>query len=415
MSDARSKLDTEVSSKCDSNLNNVDISRKKCKRAICKRCKRPTPAACICHSLPNEPLPMFRKCRVIILQHPHECRRKNRSLPVIELCLGNVNEDNESINYFDRNRKMKDFNLRIVTGRRLGENTPKDVMQLISKPNTLLIYPSENAITLQEGLELLKKRRRQIETERKRNKRAKENESLMIKNEDGANCYRMVKTRAIGNNIDGQSDIFEDFDPKITLIFIDATWKYAKEMEKKNTSLKLWPDDLIRIRLCPPSESCIMEEKRNLLHFLTLGQNEIGKQMQSHSFSMAKSHSYTNSDCENITFKNNDIFVPNDYTPRRFDIRTPPSEEHLSTAECIAWVVSAIEEDNGFVYKTLMRPLDYMVKLWREFGSKGTKSCNDSSKNESAKQRIKSGSAENDDNNMELTKKKRKRQKLFQD
>jgi len=51
---------------------------------------------------------------------------------------------------------------------------------------------------------------------------------------------------------------------------------------------------------------------------------------------------------------------------RRFNIRTPPSPEHLSTAECLAWVASKVEED-PIIYDTLMKPLDSMVQKWRSF------------------------------------------------
>ena len=52
--------------------------------------------------------------------------------------------------------------------------------------------------------------------------------------------------------------------------------------------------------------------------------------------------------------------------PKRFDIRTPPSPEHLSTAECLALVVSRVE-DNPEIYETIMKPLDLMVSQWHAF------------------------------------------------
>ena len=51
--------------------------------------------------------------------------------------------------------------------------------------------------------------------------------------------------------------------------------------------------------------------------------------------------------------------------PRRFDIRTPPSPCHLSTAECLAWVVARVEDDPT-LYDTFMKPLDCMVQKWRD-------------------------------------------------
>lgn len=60
------------------------------------------------------------------------------------------------------------------------------------------------------------------------------------------------------------------------------------------------------------------------------------------------------------------------FKPRRFDIRTPPTDQHLSTAECLAFVLSRIEEDNKhtIIYDTIMRPLDLMVQQWHSFSDR---------------------------------------------
>ena len=59
----------------------------KSKRPICQGCNFP-PMTCICPSLPAQPLyPLFQRCRIVVLQHPHELRKKNRSLPLVDLCL----------------------------------------------------------------------------------------------------------------------------------------------------------------------------------------------------------------------------------------------------------------------------------------------------------------------------------------
>ena len=61
------------------------------------------------------------------------------------------------------------------------------------------------------------------------------------------------------------------------------------------------------------------------------------------------------------------------FEPRRFDIRTPPTEQHLSTAECVAFVLSRIEDDNHLIYHTIMKPLDLMVQQWHSFSDRNTK------------------------------------------
>jgi len=91
--------------------------------------------------------------------------------------------------------------------------------------------------------------------------------------------------------------------PGSTLLFLDATWDHAKEM------VRTLPKDLPRV---------------------SLKISELGP-----------------------------LFVP-----RRFDIRTPPTEECLSTGECIAWAVDAMEGAQGALAATLLRPLDRMVSIW---------------------------------------------------
>lgn len=224
------------------------------KRSICSKCVKPT-NACLCASLPLLPIEL-KRCRVVVLQHPHEQRRKNRSLPLVELCL----------------RKE---DLHVVVARRLGEEVDPRVTKMISE-NAILLFPSKDATTLKEGLEELRSRPSKEEKEEK-----------------------LVQSKE-----------------KITLVFLDATWKFALEMEKINTRLDLWPKDLVRAELSP-REGAVE-------------------------------------------------FQPSTYAPRRFDIRTPPSDSHLSTAECIAWVVSIVEEDE-MIYETLVKPLDCMAKQWRDF------------------------------------------------
>ncbi len=92
-------------------------------------------------------------------------------------------------------------------------------------------------------------------------------------------------------------------------------------MEFANVQHKLYPEGLIRVKIHPSDHSQESEEIR-----------------------------------------------PASYQPRRFDIRTPPSDDHLSTAECIAWITSVVEEDPT-LYDRLMKPLDLMVEKWHSFAA----------------------------------------------
>ena len=152
----------------------------------------------------------------------------------------------------------------------------------------MLVYPTSDAVSVEEGLAELR-RRQQL-------KRVQDKDGNSSKKESEDECYRMVN-----------------------LIFIDATWKHAKEMMDANTSRSFWPEDMVKVKL----------------------------------------------DARNIKRK----YPAFNFLPKRFDIRTPPTPDHLSTAECIAMVVSIVEEDVAF-YDTITYALDYMVDRWHSFFNK---------------------------------------------
>jgi DTW domain-containing protein YfiP len=244
-----------------SNVNSSSSSgNSKRKRSICTRCDRPAPSACICAALPDDRIHL-QKCRCLVLQHPHEVRRKNRSLPLVEYCL-----DAES--------------LAVTVGRRFGSTTDESVLKLLKEPPSeengtpnpvWLFYPGPDAISLSQALK--------------------------------------------------QHKSSEHDNGRVTLIFLDATWKYAKEMHQANTQNKQYPDHMVRVQL-------------------------------------------SEADLENVT-------------PRRFDIRTPLSDEHLSTAECLAWTIAQVEE-NQESYDIIMKPLDLMVSMWNSFADRKKKAKDDS-------------------------------------
>mmetsp|Transcript_25946 Transcript_25946/g.38331 ORF Transcript_25946/g.38331 Transcript_25946/m.38331 type:complete len:292 (-) Transcript_25946:147-1022(-) len=214
------------------------------KRSYCDRCKRPKPGACICESLPERSISLS-KCRVLVLQHPHERKRKNRTVPLLQLSLSP-----ESIE--------------VAIGRRLGDKTSLNLMQFVhdKKLPLLLLYPSSEAIPLEEALEKIR----------------------------------------------------EDHDTTtiVNILVLDGTWKFAREMDRANVKHSQYPENIIRVQLKP--------------------------------------------------------ILSTEFRPRRFDIRTPPSENHLSTAESIAWAVCQVENDSS-LYDTLLKPLDYMVEKWKSFAN----------------------------------------------
>lgn len=228
------------------------------KRRICTKCVRPTPWGCICEGIPEERIAL-QYSRVFVLQHPSESRRKNRSLPLLELSL-------------------RETDLSVLKNlRRLGEQVEKDVMTSLhdERQPLLLLYPGDEAMTLQEGLDVVRLR--------------------------------------------------YPSSPKINLLVLDATWKYAREMDMANAKHNQYPPHMIRVAL------------------------------------------------------SRDDF-PATFTPRRFDIRAPPSADHLSTAESIAWVITKIERKQH-IYDALMTPLDAMVNKWNSFSTNVKSDCNEDKAN----------------------------------
>jgi hypothetical protein len=111
-------------------------SSKSKRRLSCMRCHRPTPRACICEALPEE-LITLEETELVILQHPHELKQKNRSVPILELCL-------------------EKKNLHLCIGRRLGNETDPNILNLLQPPNiTILLYPEESNSNSNSNVQVL--------------------------------------------------------------------------------------------------------------------------------------------------------------------------------------------------------------------------------------------------------------------
>lgn len=232
-----------MSSSADLTTTSTSPNNQARKRTICKRCDRPKETTCICPALPDMPI-VLEKCHCVVLQHPQEAKRKNRSLPFVQLCLSSSS-------------------LSVTIGKRFGSQTDPRVKDRIQSKDscTWLLFPGKNSIPLSKALESLSE---------------------------------------------------QDY-KKVTLIVLDATWEYAKQMNNANESTHQYPAHLQRVKLDP---------------------NEI----------------------------------PN-FKPRRFSIRSPPAKDYLSTAESLSFCVSMIEKRPD-IYETIMKPLDLMVSQWESFANR---------------------------------------------
>ncbi|KAK9886426.1 hypothetical protein WA026_016706 [Henosepilachna vigintioctopunctata] len=96
-------------------------------RSKCHKCERPL-SVCWCRALPDPPLKPNN--RIIVLQHPAEEKRSLRTVPMLKLGL------------------EKGCCL-IFRGKRFpGQHL--NLEELLRKPNTLLLYPSQNSVDLKE-------------------------------------------------------------------------------------------------------------------------------------------------------------------------------------------------------------------------------------------------------------------------
>ena len=367
-----------------SSSSNIVVKQTK-RRPFCHGCDFPL-RTCICPALlPPVPLQsLLHNCRIVVMQHPHEVRKKNRSLPLVELCLfgkkkkedaekeakgnssdcsrnnsdnnneglaannhlqtqhriddksglitstkgvtkGETTKSNSSNNLSSQQNQQQphstattdDFVMKTIIARRLGIYCDSNVMKLIHDPNevVVLVFPHDKALDLDDGLRLAEKR-------------CKSN-NININN----------------NSNDGDTAKKK----KMTLIFIDATWKYAKEMDKGTDLNNGWPTNLIRVQLTPSSSSS----------------------------STSSSYSSTINGSDDNGWKAPPIATATSFIERRFHIRTPPSSNHLCTAECIAYVVSRVES-NPIIYTSIMTALDYMVTVWNQLSIANTDDGNNS-------------------------------------
>ncbi|CAB9519508.1 DTW domain-containing protein 2 [Seminavis robusta] len=240
-------------------------------RPICPRCHRPTPRACICEGLPSS-LILLNKCHVLVLQHPHEKRRKNCSLPLLQLCLHSSS-------------------MTVIVARRFGDQCPPTAMALLQQQakKVLLIFPEDDTDQDDDS-----------------------NNTLTL-----TQAREFCRQTTTATNASSSKDNGSNESDKILIVVLDATWKYAREMDRANQPY--YPSHMKRVALSW-----------------------------------------------------DDPLRPTT-VPFRFDIRTPPSQVHLSTAECIAWVLSALEDESSkdnqshnMLYSNLMKPLDCMVQKWHE-------------------------------------------------
>ncbi|XP_065200680.1 tRNA-uridine aminocarboxypropyltransferase 2 [Planococcus citri] len=97
------------------------------KRDICRECRRPT-GVCYCKYLPPERLNPL--CKIVLLQHPAEEKRCLHTATMLSLSL----------------KKEKCV---VFTGKKFPQNRHTELPDILSSPNTLLLYPSLKAVDVE--------------------------------------------------------------------------------------------------------------------------------------------------------------------------------------------------------------------------------------------------------------------------
>jgi DTW domain-containing protein YfiP len=327
---------------------------KKQKRSICLRCDRPL---CICSALPVVPINL-QHCHIIVLQHPHETKTKNSSLPLIKLCF-----DSSSVTIISGRRFGSPSLMDIIRSklsqqqqrqRQQQHNTQEQPIQ--EKGNEIIgntIVPDNETNISVSRVATTTNGNDDVDFDVNANAQEQDlviwlvfptDDAISLSHAIDEECHKRqqplqhdMDTTNSRTNV-SSSDTTNVVSP-LFIVFLDATWKYAREMDRSNIQHGQYPPTMQRVQL---SE-----------------------------------------------------FGTTNFIPRRFErIRTPISDQHLSTAECIAHVVQMVEskmhqhfvqqlintknpdkcneidshqEHNQSIFDVIMKPLDLMVQQCSSF------------------------------------------------
>jgi hypothetical protein len=184
----------------------------------------------------------------------------------------------------------------------VGEQLPAEVQTLLQPPNLpILIFPP-----LKEEI--------QFETESSSTSSSSRVLSLTQIQEKVDEWRRQQQQEPLDKNVASQ--------PKVVLLVLDATWKFAKEMHRSNKDH--YPSHMLRMALQGPTD------------------------------------------------------LPPNFQPRRFEIRTTPSSDQddtasaswMCTAECVAWITAQLEQSSqpgNRIYESVLQLMDAAVEQHNSF------------------------------------------------
>ncbi|VEU44534.1 unnamed protein product [Pseudo-nitzschia multistriata] len=332
--------------------------RQKKKRVVCDRCHRPRPQTCLCDSLPAAPI-LLERTEIVVLQHPLEVKNhkaaSHRSVPLLELCLAPESLSLRKGRRFGRESLGEDIFSKIHD--RSGEYLPVLVFPKIkiaegaregsSGPGEQS-YREDSATVLSLG-GLLKH----------------------LRGGDAGTGAGQPKTAAVPpphERAQATTNANANAKPKasartVLLLVLDATWKHAREMHLANIRAGQYPPHMLRLALeqddLRPAHSSDSGGARAPVF-------RPGRfRLRGKASKKGYGGSHKNKD------KHNDDGDP------------PIDESWMSTAECIAWIVSGLEASGSAagpgtsagggtnppqsLYEILMKPLDAMVEKWKSY------------------------------------------------
>ena len=423
------------------------------RRILCDRCHRPKPQTCLCDSLPpptSNKIELHRT-EIVVLQHPLEVKNhkaaSHRSVPLLELVL------NES-------------SLTLCTGRRLGEESlGQELLNRIryryqkntvkkeeccndNKDNTnnnndnddneeclpILVFPKikvsvndinananatneyyrEDEATVLSLKGLLKKLHNDDGNDDDNNNidnNNTSNDNIDNPDNDDSAVVLVPRKPPLPPNKNNKRH------KKIVLLVLDATWRHAREMHIANIKAGMYPPHMLRLAL-EKEDLCFDDEDDNdnadndnssASAAFRPGRFRLRGKASKKGYKKQKKKDV---DDDNNNNNNNG---GNGNGNGCDDNDEPIDETWMSTAECIAWIVSKLEATTGTsnnnssskyncnnehkqcnnsneslsgsdLYEILMKPLDAMVNKWKSYMDKAAACKNSKRQKQDPKQ-----------------------------
>jgi DTW domain-containing protein YfiP len=389
------------------NNNNPPAQPSRKKRKLCERCHRPVPQTCLCEFLPATPITVHT-AEVVVLQHPLELKNhkaaSHRSLPLLELCL-----DPSSLTLTTGRRFGTESLGTEICSKLWGETAASSYLPVLVFPRIAVAELEDSATKHAEVGNSNNEGTNQPQSERNQPpKWYREDESTilslggllelwkrdttkLLEDEDQSCNQQSTKpTSPDDDDVDGKTK--EKKHKKILLLVLDATWKHAREMHLANIRAQQYPPHMLRLALEPEDFARGGGFVPGRFRLRGKASKTGYKQQQQQQQQQQQSQTHRK---KKRTKKG-----------QHEEIEEPQiGETWMSTAECIAWILSNLEgssssnaedpneegegkkegskefsfESSPSLYEILMKPLDAMVAKWNSYRNNNDNNSNNAS------------------------------------